>query len=119
MVESFIVMLQTNSEIKPPVGVIESLTGGFETTASRLPAVFFPLAFDLFLWLGPRLSINPLIQQLIALVNSAPAQDAASDQNRRAIVEMWRIMGRRQTSSPCSALGPWACRVSWQPNCQP
>jgi len=95
MVESFIVMLQTNSEIKPPVGVIESLTGGFETAASRLPAVFFPLAFDLFLWLGPRLSINPLIQQLIALVNSAPAQDAASDQNRQAIVEMWRIMGEK------------------------
>ncbi|MBI5082737.1 MAG: hypothetical protein HZB17_15750 [Chloroflexi bacterium] len=95
MVESFIVMLQTNSEIKPPVGVIESLTGGFETAASRLPAVFFPLAFDLFLWLGPRLSINPLIQQLINLVNSAPAPDAASDQNRQAIVEMWRIMGEK------------------------
>lgn len=95
MVESFIVMLQTNSEIKPPVGVIESLTGGFETTASRLPAVFFPLAFDLFLWLGPRLSINPLILKLIDLVNSAPAPDAASDQNRQAIVEMWRIMGEK------------------------
>jgi hypothetical protein len=95
MVESFIVMLQTNSEIKPPVGVIESLTGGFETAASRLPAVFLPLVFDLFLWLGPRLSINPLVQQLIDLVNSAPAQDAASDQNRQGIVEMWRIMGEK------------------------
>ena len=59
MVESFIVMLRTNSEIKTTRWRVQSLTGGFETAALRLPAVFFPLAFDLFLWLGPRLSINP------------------------------------------------------------
>jgi len=40
----------------PPVGVIESLSQGFETTASRLGLLVLPLLLDLFLWLGPRVS---------------------------------------------------------------
>src|SRR5262245_29762331 len=40
----------------PPVGIIESLTSGFETVASRLYLVLIPIAFDLLLWLGPRIS---------------------------------------------------------------
>ena len=69
MVESSLVTLPTRAassraEPTPPVGVIESLTTGFETVASHLGLLLFPALLDLFLWLGPRLSIDNLIQRL-------------------------------------------------------
>ncbi len=45
----------------PPVGVIESLTTGFETIAGRLVLVLLPLLVDLLVWVGPRLSLRPAI----------------------------------------------------------
>lgn len=45
----------------PPVGVIESLTIGFETVAGRLVLILLPLLLDMFLWVGPRLSLRPAI----------------------------------------------------------
>ena len=43
----------------PPVGVIESLTRGFETVAGSLALILLPLLLDLFLWVGPRLTFRP------------------------------------------------------------
>ncbi|MBN1122357.1 MAG: hypothetical protein JXJ17_14880 [Anaerolineae bacterium] len=43
----------------PPVGVIESLTRGFETVAGSLVLILLPLLLDLFLWVGPRLDFRP------------------------------------------------------------
>ncbi len=43
----------------PPVGVIESLTRGFETVAGSLVLILLPLLLDLFLWVGPRLTFRP------------------------------------------------------------
>jgi hypothetical protein len=39
---------------------------GFETLGQNLWPLVFPLAIDLFLWLGPRLSVAPLIELLIS-----------------------------------------------------
>ncbi len=47
----------------PPHGVIASLAGGFETVNARLELILLPLILDLFLWLGPRLSILPLVER--------------------------------------------------------
>ncbi len=49
----------------PPVGVIESLSQGFEATASHLLLVLLPLLLDLALWLGPRVSYAPAITGFI------------------------------------------------------
>jgi len=49
----------------PPIGVIESLTQGFETAASRLGLLLLPLLLDLFLWLGPRASFAPAIHTFV------------------------------------------------------
>nr|MBN1229733.1 hypothetical protein [Anaerolineae bacterium] len=43
----------------PPVGVIESLSSGFEITAGHLGLLLLPLLLDLLLWVGPRLSMRP------------------------------------------------------------
>lgn len=49
---------------KPPLGIIDSITSGFEVVNSRLALAVLPLALDLFLWLGPKLSIQPLMPPL-------------------------------------------------------
>lgn len=41
-----------------PVGIIESLSTGFEIVASHLPLIAVPFALDMLVWLGPRLSLR-------------------------------------------------------------
>ncbi len=47
----------------PPLGVVASLASGFEAVNARLELAALPLALDAFLWLGPHLSVKPLIVQ--------------------------------------------------------
>lgn len=49
----------------PPVGVIESLSIGFETVAGRLVLILLPLIVDVLLWVGPRVSFAPAIDTVI------------------------------------------------------
>lgn len=46
----------------PPVSVIESLSQGFELTAGHLLLLLLPVLFDLMLWVGPRVSYQPLVE---------------------------------------------------------
>ena len=55
---------------KPPVGIIDSITSGFEVVNGRLVLALFPLALDVFLWLGPKLSIQPLLPPLLTGLQS-------------------------------------------------
>ena len=48
--------------LPPPPGVVGSLRAGFDAIASHLAVILVPLAFDLFLWLGPRLHVDRLFQ---------------------------------------------------------
>ncbi len=48
--------------LPPPPGVIGSLRAGFDAIASNLPVILLPLAFDLFLWLGPRLRVDQVFK---------------------------------------------------------
>jgi hypothetical protein len=50
--------------IPPPPGVIGSIKAGFDTIASHVTAILLPLVLDLFLWLGPRLSMEKLYQSI-------------------------------------------------------
>lgn len=59
----------------PPVSVIESLSQGFETVTGRLVLILLPLALDLLLWLGPHLSINPIVEDLLDQFTRAVAID--------------------------------------------
>lgn len=63
----------------PPLGVIPALIAGFETINTCLWLVLPPVMLDLFLWLGPRLSIMPLILRTLGLLEQAMAgPDAAA-----------------------------------------
>jgi len=58
---------------RPPLGVLGSLRAGFSVVNSRLELALFPLALDLFLWLGPRLSIKPIIGTLMQALDQFTA----------------------------------------------
>jgi hypothetical protein len=58
-------MQTTRTETLPaPPGVISSLRAGFDTIAAHIAAILLPLALDLWLWLGPRLSMERLFAAL-------------------------------------------------------
>ena len=66
---------------KPPPGVIASLVAGFEAVNARLELILLPLALDLFLWLGPHLSVRPLVDRLLALFATPSGADAVTQRN--------------------------------------
>ncbi len=72
-----------------PLGVIASLSGGLDAVIRGWVVVLLPVALDLFLWFGRRLSIQPVAErafaQLTQMVGENPAFDlllkAATDIN--------------------------------------
>ncbi len=46
-------------------GVIDALTAGLNLASRRLWLMIIPVTIDVLLWLGPRLSINKLLQRLL------------------------------------------------------
>jgi hypothetical protein len=83
------------TEPKPPVGVIESLATGFEAVASHLGLILLPMTLDVFFWLGPHLSINPIAQKSVDLVKGFSFSDPASIENQKVWVERLQAMGER------------------------
>jgi len=66
-------------EPTPPIGVIDSFGKGFETVISQVALISIPLLLDLFLWLGPRLSVAELFANLGSLLTGGedvPAESA-------------------------------------------
>jgi len=54
--------------LPPPPGVLGSLKAGFEVVSSNILLILMPLALDLFLWLGPRLSVSKVLGPLYTLL---------------------------------------------------
>ena len=75
---------RTRLEPTPPIGVIDSFSKGFETVMSQIALISIPLLLDLFLWLGPRLSVAELFRNFGSLVTRGEDVPAESAQ----IIEM-------------------------------
>lgn len=72
----------------PPKGIVAALIGGFEAVNARLELVLLPLVLDLVLWLGPHISIRPLLDGLAAWLERLPTaagQDPTAIENVRAL----------------------------------
>lgn len=69
-------MQPTNEALLRPPGVIGSLKAGFDTVAAHIGLILMPLLLDLWLWLGPRLSIERIFSEL-----------------RPDLAEFWRAAG--------------------------
>lgn len=50
--------VQKLETLPPPPGVINSLRIGFDVVSSRAVLIILPLLLDVFLWLGPRVSVG-------------------------------------------------------------
>ncbi len=53
------------------MGIIDTLSAGFDRTAKRLWIIVLPVLLDIGLWVGPRLSLNSLAKQTIVLLPGA------------------------------------------------
>lgn len=55
-----------NTEVlPPPPGILASLQAGFNVVSNRVGLILIPVALNLFLWLGPRLSVGKLYEEFL------------------------------------------------------
>lgn len=66
-----------------------SITSGFESVSTRLELVLLPVALDLFLWLGPHLSIKPLTSQSLRLLTEL-FRDLPDQAMAEQMLDVWR-----------------------------
>ena len=50
--------------LPPPPGVVNSLKTGFDVVSGHVVLILMPLILDVFLWLGPRLSVGDLLSPM-------------------------------------------------------
>jgi hypothetical protein len=74
------------------MSIIDSLSAGFNTVTKRIWLILVPVVLDVYLWLGPRLSIAPVVQRLLPLFTAPPGMGADYQQmmiqNRELLQEM-------------------------------
>ena len=75
--------------LPPPPGIIGSLKAGFDVIAAHITAIIFPLALDLLLWLGPHLSMNQLIQPVLAEFKSFASDSGISASDIKNATDMY------------------------------
>lgn len=67
------------------MSIIDTLSAGFRAVSRRLWLIAVPVLLDLYLWLGPKLSIRPMVEQMVALFRnmmataSVPPVDGSAD----------------------------------------
>ncbi len=77
-------------------GVIGCLTAGFEMLPQNLQAAALPVALDLVLWLGPRLSIGSLLQGVLDVLMTNPTMaDPEMAEQMEQVMVLIEEFGRR------------------------
>jgi len=116
-----------DSQTPPPLpGVIASLTAGFHLVANQAALFLFPLGFDIFLWLGSRLSVSRLFEPLLQQMFAALSTPESPLENVDLILEFWRnfnLLAAMRTlplgvfslmSSNTAAISPLGTRLQWE-----
>ncbi len=76
------------------MSIIDALTSGFNTVARRLWLILIPVALDLFVWLGPKMSIARLVRRLEPLLTPQASMNLSNADvhnlamSRDALIEM-------------------------------
>ena len=68
-------MMQNQEKITALPGIFATIAAGFDLTARHLWLLLLPILLDIFLWLGPRLSFQKLIEEMVALWPQELVQD--------------------------------------------
>ncbi len=74
------------------MGTLACVTTGFEVAARNPLLIVLPLMLDVFLWLGPRLSIAPILQGLKVFINQWLQVDSSAVQATDAAALMSQIL---------------------------
>lgn len=63
-----------------PPGVWQTIAAGFDLTAKHFWLILLPVLLDSFYWLGPRLSVRPLVERFVTLLPADPAVAEITEQ---------------------------------------
>lgn len=85
----------TREKATGPLGVIDCLAAGFEALGRNLWLVALPVLLDLFLWLGPRLKITPLLQAVVAFLVVQPVPDLETARQVAQAAELLELFGEQ------------------------
>lgn len=85
-----------------PLGIIDSLSAGYGAVAQKPILLLIPLVLDLFLWLGPRLSIAPIASELATRLSIAAGETADNsatlfEQNTVEILDSYNLFAALST----------------------
>jgi hypothetical protein len=81
----------TPSAITPPK-LIPSILQGFELIANHIELILFPVALDLFLWLGPHFQLKSLLQPFIKnLIDASEMNTADMAAIIKSATETWQL----------------------------
>ncbi len=87
--------LRRAEETSAPRGVIGCLTAGFEVLSRNLDLAAVPALLDLLLWLGPRLSVAPLLQRFSALFEAQASANPDMAQQAAQAVRLLEEFGQQ------------------------
>lgn len=85
----------TKKETRRPLGVIGCLAAGFDVLSRNVWLIVLPVLLDLFLWLGPQLSLAALMERVIAFVAAQPPPDPATVSQLEQAIELLDLFGER------------------------
>ncbi|HHX43292.1 MAG TPA: hypothetical protein GX714_04800 [Chloroflexi bacterium] len=74
------------------MNIIDTLTAGFNTVTRRLWLIVVPVALDVFLWLGPKLSVAPVIRDTLATLQSTIAMMPPPAGTDASLTEAFQVM---------------------------
>jgi len=83
--------------LPPPPGIIGSLRSGFDAIAGHVAVIVLPLAVDLFLWLGPHLSMGGLLQPLIKEWATIPNTTGLKIEDVQVFLQAFNVLGILRT----------------------
>ncbi len=79
-------------QAKQPIGVIQSLSSGFDLVTRHPELMLLPILLDAFLWLGPRLSAYPLFRALIGFMNSPDMMEALGPTSAQQMDPLFKLL---------------------------
>jgi hypothetical protein len=76
--------------IPPPPGIFLAFKDGYQAISSHLVAILFPIALDLFLWLGPHLNISGFVKAYFDFARKFGPGPMTTDQlaNQKQMLEV-------------------------------
>ncbi|MCS6908412.1 MAG: hypothetical protein RML93_11100 [Anaerolineales bacterium] len=79
-----------------PPNLIEVLRKGFDSIANHLGVVLFPIALDVFLWLGPRLKVTLLVEEMLQVWREFYAGETLPNGEALQVgQQLWSAIGER------------------------